>query len=44
MDVWHDFTDPMNSVSMATAALRLATAILLGGIIGWEREINSRAA
>lgn len=44
MDVWHDFTDPMNSVSMATAALRLMTAILLGGIIGWEREINSRAA
>ena len=44
MDVWQDFTDPMNSMAMGTAALRLATAIILGGVIGWEREINSRAA
>ncbi|WP_134724598.1 MgtC/SapB family protein [Paracoccus luteus] len=44
MDIWQDFTNPMNSVSMATAVLRLLTAILLGGVIGWEREVNSRAA
>lgn len=44
MNIWQDFTDPMNSVTMATAVLRLLTAILLGGVIGWEREVNSRAA
>lgn len=26
------------------AAIRLVAAVLLGGIIGWEREVNSRAA
>ena len=42
--MFHDFTDPMTSVPLLTAALRLATAMLLGGIIGWEREVNARAA
>ncbi len=31
-------------MSVATATLRLLSAIVLGGVIGWEREVNSRAA
>lgn len=42
--MFQDFTDPMTSIPLMTAALRLATAMLLGGIIGWEREVNARAA
>lgn len=44
MDIFQDFTDPMTSMPLATAALRLLTAMLLGGVIGWEREVNARAA
>lgn len=42
--MFQDFTHPMTSIPLMTAALRLATAMLLGGIIGWEREVNARAA
>ena len=31
-------------VPLGVAVLRLVTAMLLGGIIGWEREVNARAA
>lgn len=31
-------------MSVATATLRLLSALILGGVIGWEREVNSRAA
>lgn len=38
------FSDTMRSMPLGTAALRLAAALLFGGIIGWEREVTSRAA
>ena len=44
MNLLQDFTDPMTSVPLGVAELRLVTAKLLGGIIGWEREVNARAA
>ena len=44
MNLLQDFTDPMTSVPLGAAVLRLVTAMLLGGIIGWEREISARAA
>ena len=44
MNLLQDFTDPMTSVPLGVAVLRLVTAMLLGGIIGWEREVNARAA
>lgn len=31
-------------MSVANATLRLLSALILGGVIGWEREVNSRAA
>lgn len=34
----------MQSMSVATATLRLLSALILGGVIGWKREVNSRAA
>ena len=40
MNLLQDFTDPMTSVPLGVAVLRLVTAMLLGGIIGWEREVN----
>lgn len=42
--MFQDFTDPMTSIPLGTAALRLMTALALGGVIGWEREVNARAA
>lgn len=36
--------DTMRSMSLGTAALRLGAALILGGLIGWEREASSRAA
>lgn len=36
--------DPVGALPLQVAAIRLAAAMLLGGIIGWEREVHSRAA
>ena len=36
--------DPLNSMAMSDALLRLCAALFLGGLIGWEREANARAA
>lgn len=36
--------DTMRSMPLTTAATRLALAVLFGGLIGWEREVTSRAA
>lgn len=38
------FGDTLRSMPHSTAALRLAVALILGGAIGWEREVTSRAA
>lgn len=38
-----EFTRPM-SLPISVVVLRLTMAVLLGGIIGWEREVKSRAA
>lgn len=38
-----EFTRP-TSLPFPVMALRLLMAILLGGLIGWEREIHARAA
>ena len=34
----------LGSVSLKSAALRLLGAIVLGGLVGWEREVSARAA
>jgi len=36
--------DPIGALPLQVAALRLVAAMALGGIIGWEREVHSRAA
>ena len=36
--------EPMGSMPLEVAAIRLVAAIVLGGVIGWDREIHSRAA
>lgn len=37
--------DPsLHSMPLSDAAIRLIAAILLGGMIGWEREVSARAA
>ena len=36
--------DPIGALPLPVAATRLAAALLLGGIIGWEREVHARAA
>lgn len=41
------FTDlfgPLDSMSAATVAARLLLSLALGALIGWEREVKSRAA
>src|SRR5690606_5090674 len=38
-----EFSRPM-SLPAGVVALRLTMAVLLGGVIGWEREVKSRAA
>lgn len=38
-----EFTRPM-SLPAEVAVLRLSMAVLLGGVIGWEREAKARAA
>jgi len=36
--------DPIGALPLPVAAMRLVAAMLLGGVIGWEREMHSRAA
>lgn len=36
--------EPMHSMPLHVAAVRLAAALVLGGVIGWDREVNARAA
>lgn len=39
-----EFSDLPNLVSITRLMIRLAIACLLGGLIGWERERNGKAA
>jgi len=36
--------EPMGSMPLEVAAIRLIAALVLGGVIGWDREVNARAA
>ncbi|MCQ0969875.1 MgtC/SapB family protein [Paracoccus sp. TK19116] len=36
--------DPLDSMSLATAAGRMVAAMLMGALIGWEREVKHRDA
>lgn len=36
--------EPLDSMPLDVAAIRLVAALVLGGIIGWDREVNARAA
>ena len=36
--------EPLDSMPLEVAAIRLVAALVLGGIIGWDREVNARAA
>lgn len=40
LDLFH----PLQSMPLPVAAMRLVLAVILGGLIGWEREISARAA
>lgn len=44
MDLWQQLTTGLDSIGLATAALRLGIALLLGGIIGLDREAAHRPA
>lgn len=44
MDLLQQVTSGLDSVSLATAAFRLGLALLLGGIIGLDREATNRPA
>lgn len=44
MSVLHDLFQPLQSMPLMTVATRLLLAVILGGLIGWEREISARAA
>jgi putative Mg2+ transporter-C (MgtC) family protein len=39
-----EFTPLLSEVSWQIAILRLGAAVVLGGIIGWEREVHSKPA
>ncbi|MBM9594664.1 MgtC/SapB family protein [Roseitranquillus sediminis] len=39
-----DFGDPFAAVSWQVASMRMLFALLLGGIIGWEREVATKPA
>jgi putative Mg2+ transporter-C (MgtC) family protein len=43
-DALSDLFAPLESMSTARAAARLLLALLLGAVIGWEREVRDRAA
>lgn len=36
--------EPLDSMPLEVAAIRLVAALVLGGLIGWDREVNARAA
>lgn len=36
--------EPLDSMPLHVAAIRLLAALVLGGVIGWDREVNARAA
>ncbi|HRO15379.1 MAG TPA: MgtC/SapB family protein [Paracoccus sp. (in: a-proteobacteria)] len=44
MDLWQEVTSGLDSVSLTTAVVRLAAALLLGGVIGLDREAAERPA
>ena len=44
LDVWNDVATSFEATPPLVAFARLAVAILLGGRIGMEREVNSRSA
>lgn len=44
MDLWQQVTSGLDSVDLVTAAVRLGVALLLGGIIGLDREATHRPA
>ncbi len=39
-----DLSQPLDSVSWQTALTRIVAALVLGGIIGWERELATKPA
>lgn len=39
-----EFGDPFSALPWQVAALRLAAALVLGGVIGWERELQLKDA
>ncbi|MDP5305683.1 MgtC/SapB family protein [Paracoccus spongiarum] len=39
-----DLFSPLQSMSVAAALSRMLLALLLGALIGWEREVKARAA
>jgi len=39
-----DLFRPLQSMSLTTAGMRLVLALILGALIGWEREVRARAA
>ncbi|WP_207102382.1 MgtC/SapB family protein [Paracoccus shandongensis] len=39
-----DLFQPLQSMPLPVVAMRLALAVVLGGLIGWEREVSARAA
>jgi putative Mg2+ transporter-C (MgtC) family protein len=44
LDVWSDVATSFEATPPLVAATRLLVAIVLGGIIGFEREVNARSA
>lgn len=43
-EVLAEFSSPMEAVGWQVALLRLLAALLLGGLIGWEREARHKPA
>ncbi len=44
MDLFADFTDPFPALAWPTALMRLLCAMVLGAVIGWEREVHDKPA
>lgn len=44
MPLIQDLFQPLQSMPLPAVAMRLALAVVLGGLIGWEREVSARAA
>ncbi|MGG7645723.1 MgtC/SapB family protein [Rhodovulum sp. YNF3179] len=42
--LWSEFSTPFRATPVEVAALRLAAAMVLGGIIGFEREMHDKPA